>query len=168
MKARLSSPKGRRGSHGSKWHRWANTLRGGKVVTSSPALCGSQGRGWGGSDQDAGGISAAGAQSGRTCLAPGAAQQGSPHAARTVGEEEREGNCRRMRKMHGEGTNPEIVRTWRRATAGDWVLCHGASTPLPLPPGLPCARHTCSVPLGHPPGRSRLSEKVRVLGRFLF
>lgn len=48
MKARLSSPKGRRGSHGSKWHRWANTLRGGKVVTSSPALCGSQGRGRGG------------------------------------------------------------------------------------------------------------------------
>lgn len=48
MKARLSSPKGRRGSHGSKWHLCANTSRGGKVVTSSPALCGSQGRGWGG------------------------------------------------------------------------------------------------------------------------
>lgn len=63
-----------------------------------------------------------------------------------------------MRKMHGEGTNPEIVRTWRRATAGDWALCHGASTPLPLPPGLPCARHTCSVPLGHPPGRSRIES----------
>lgn len=45
MKARLSSPKGRRGSHGSKWHLCANTSRGGKVVTSSPALCGSQGRG---------------------------------------------------------------------------------------------------------------------------
>lgn len=136
------------------------------VCENSPALCGSRGgrsAGDAGGISEAGGISAAGDRSGRTCLAPGSAQQGSPHtdSSHCRRRSERRKLCRKIREMHGgEGTNPKTVHMWPWAEAGDCVFCRVASTPLPLLPGLPCAQHTGSIPLGRPSGRRSRTDGV--------